>query len=593
MNSIVISFLFSFSVPCECNISDSLIAPAVTVPVMQEDIFLSDEGERLPVVPADIASSNLLLGGLITLGAIFVAVPIILGFAYYHAKISKQKSETPVSRNETDTKKASLTMKDFHYNTNLLAETNGMTASKGKVYGYPVMDEEINAMYQEPYKGALLGTAYYTMSHHSNSHTLEGPLRNTSEAEDSVDYAVPEMTMTPPPPSFSDTFSIPPPIPLSRPPTLLRSRSRLETPPPVPTIPPPPEQKYYATSSLCRASNIQGVTGSVIYSVVDPSMFKKECTVQEVLHQNVRVLENIGEGIFGLVQLCEVNGLVSSMNHGSFSSHDRLYAMKSLKPNASESAKNDFREEVKILSQLDDPNIVKLMGVMMENEPLAMILEYMEHGDLYQFLRRHVLEGSSPRISLPSGCNPANRVLSQGALIYMAMQISSGMKYLESLNFVHRDLASRNCLVGLNLTIKISDFGMSRPLYSNDYYIIEGGRTLLPIRWMAWESILHGRFTVKSDVWAFAVTLWEILTLARKQPYEELTNEGVLENISHCYNDDGSGMILLPQPVSCQREIYEMMTACWRFNEKQRPTFREIFLFLQRKNIGYSIDYRE
>ena len=107
-------------------------------------------------------------------------------------------------------------------------------------------------------------------------------------------------------------------------------------------------------------------------------------------------------------------------------------------------------------------------------------------GDIYNNLVTLNLSPSLPPSSFSDLCD-------------MVTQIASGMKYLSSLNFVHRDLATRNCLVGKSYTIKIADFGMSRNLYSSDYYRIQG-RAVLPIRWMSWESILLvSRQTLKDN----------------------------------------------------------------------------------------------
>lgn len=65
--------------------------------------------------------------------------------------------------------------------------------------------------------------------------------------------------------------------------------------------------------------------------------------------------------------------------------------------------------------------------------------------------------------------NPGH-ILEQPEFLHIALQIAAGMDYLSSHHYVHRDLAARNCLVGENLTVKISDFGLSRDVYSSDYY---------------------------------------------------------------------------------------------------------------------------
>lgn len=97
---------------------------------------------------------------------------------------------------------------------------------------------------------------------------------------------------------------------------------------------------------------------------------------------------------------------------------------------------------------------------------------------------------------------------------------------------------------------------------------------------------MQGKYSTKSDVWAFAVTLWELLTLARSLPLAVLTDEEVLDNCAHFYMADGCD-ITPSQPTACPREIYDLMRECWRRDETQRPTFREIHMFLQRKSSGF------
>jgi discoidin domain receptor family protein 2 len=103
--------------------------------------------------------------------------------------------------------------------------------------------------------------------------------------------------------------------------------------------------------------------------------------------------------------------------------------------------------------------------------------------------------------------------------------------------------------------------------------------------------VIQGKYTTKSDVWSFAVTLWEILVLARQRPYQELSDEAVVENLQRFVQGtiaSAPPCVSLARPQHCPRDIYDLMCECWRRLPTERPSFREIHLFLQRKNLGYS-----
>ncbi|XP_028812088.1 NT-3 growth factor receptor isoform X1 [Denticeps clupeoides] len=277
--------------------------------------------------------------------------------------------------------------------------------------------------------------------------------------------------------------------------------------------------------------------------------------VQHIKRRDIILKRELGEGAFGKVFLAECYNLSPTKDK-------TLVAVKTLK-DPTLAARKDFQREAELLTNLQHEHIVKFYGVCVDGDPLIMVFEYMKHGDLNKFLRAH---GPDAMILVDGQPLQTSGELGLSQMLHVASQIASGMVYLALQHFVHRDLATRNCLVGNGLLVKIGDFGMSRDIYSTDYYRV-GGHTMLPIRWMPPESIMYRKFTTESDVWSFGVIMWEIFTYG-KQPWFQLANNEVIECITQ-------GRVL-DRPRLCPKEVYDVMLGCWQQEPQQRLSIKEI-----------------
>ncbi|KAJ6661211.1 hypothetical protein lerEdw1_015348 [Lerista edwardsae] len=184
-------------------------------------------------------------------------------------------------------------------------------------------------------------------------------------------------------------------------------------------------------------------------------------------------------------------------------------AVKTCKKDCTAENKEKFMSEATLMKKMDHPHIVKLIGIT-EEEPTWIVMELYKYGELGHYLEQN------------------KNTLKVLTLILYTLQIGKAMAYLEA---------------------------------------ISSSVTRLPIKWMAPESINFRRFTSASDVWMFAVCMWEILSYG-KQPFFWLENKdviGVLEKGDR-----------LPKPEACPPILYALMTRCWDYDPSDRPKFKEL-----------------
>ena len=268
------------------------------------------------------------------------------------------------------------------------------------------------------------------------------------------------------------------------------------------------------------------------------SLFARELSPSQIIIESV-----IGGGEFG--DVCK-----GTLKLASWS--DVTVAIKTLKGGATEQNRCDFLTEASIMAQFNDPNVIRLEGVVTQSHPLMIVTEYMENGSLDTFLRLNESK------------------LKQSQMVKMLKDVASGMCYLSEMNYIHRDLAARNILVNKELVCKVADFGLSREIdHEALEYTTKGGK--IPIRWTAPEACNFRKYSCASDVWSFGVLMWEVLSFGER-PYWNWENTDVIKAIKELYR--------LPPPYNCSDGLYKLMLRCWQDERNQRPKFSEIVSIL-------------
>ncbi|CAH0547387.1 unnamed protein product [Brassicogethes aeneus] len=222
-------------------------------------------------------------------------------------------------------------------------------------------------------------------------------------------------------------------------------------------------------------------------------------------------------------------------------------AIKVLREDTGANTSKEFLGEAYIMASVDHPNLLQLLAVCMTSQ-MMLVTQLMPLGCLLDFVRKN------------------RDKIGSKALLNWSTQIARGMAYLEEKRLVHRDLAARNVLVQSPACVKITDFGLAKLLDINEEeYKAAGGK--MPIKWLALECIQHRIFTHKSDVWAFGVTVWELLTFGGR-PYENVPARDVPELL-----EKGER---LPQPTVASIDVYMIMIKCWMLDAESRPCFKEL-----------------
>ncbi|PRP79768.1 hypothetical protein PROFUN_12630 [Planoprotostelium fungivorum] len=265
-----------------------------------------------------------------------------------------------------------------------------------------------------------------------------------------------------------------------------------------------------------------------------------------IYYKDLEKMVQIGRGAFGVVFRAEWREII--------------VAVKQLKDMATieQAQLEEFTREVALLQGLKHhPNVVMFIGISVTPDPVSLVTEFCSGGNLLEFCINHKKD-----IPLENK-------------IKFILGIASGMHHLHHENIIHRDLAARNVLLSSSFEPKISDFGLSRKTESADDASMTTSN-VGPLKWMAPEAIVRKEYSAKSDVFSFAMTVWEILSEGNEL-YPGLSPV----NAAIAVTTQGARPDITEEMHKSAPRIVSIMQMCWETEPEKRPTFKGICRWLK------------
>ncbi|GFR69325.1 hepatocyte growth factor receptor, partial [Elysia marginata] len=176
----------------------------------------------------------------------------------------------------------------------------------------------------------------------------------------------------------------------------------------------------------------------------------------------------------------------------------------------------------------------------------------------------HILYPNMTQGVLKSVISDTNKDFSVRQLLGFSQQVAEGINFLSSKDVTHKDVAARNGMIDEYSVVKLCDASFAWDLYPDEYVYDSSRERYLPIRWMAPESLTDGYYDMRTDVWSFAVLVWELLTRGCLPFHEVSDSAGVSEYILQGY--------ILGRPDTLSSEVYELLRSCWCPENESRPS---------------------